>query len=414
MGAHDRAGHPGSHGGGRGPVAARPAAPHPAAAAGAPAAGGAAVRPAQRALRRPSRARSPVFNLHNTFRWALVPGRVRRRCSGSTRSRCTRPRPAGTGDLRPATGWTFFGSGSRDATAAAGFAAEVVAELRRRAAWRASRWAWTGSRPAGHLALARRRRTRRGRAAARWSGRARSRPRTSSPRCAPTPRDLRPGDRAACARCSRPGVTENELWAALVGSAFAARAPSGARPGCCRRDRGRTRGCRRPPTGVVRDGDLVAFDTDLVGRHGYLTDVSRTYLCGDRPPAASSAGSTGSHDFLHTCLPELRPGASFAELGPGCAAGARGVPCAALRSPHRARDPAGRRAPARRLRHGRSSSPTSSLRRAVGVHEEQDGGHARRARAAIRGVRYGARLPADAVRSPVPPATCLPAGHMGP
>ena len=34
---------------------------------------------------------------------------------------------------------------------------------------------------------------------------------------------------------------------------------------------------------VVQNGDLVAFDTDLVGPFGYLTDISHTYLCGDRP-----------------------------------------------------------------------------------------------------------------------------------
>ena len=60
----------------------------------------------------------------------------------------------------------------------------------------------------------------------------------------------------------------------------------------------------------------MAFDTDLVGRHGYLTDVSRTYLCGDRPPSDEQRRlHQVSYDFLHSCLPAFRPGASFAELG---------------------------------------------------------------------------------------------------
>ena len=63
---------------------------------------------------------------------------------------------------------------------------------------------------------------------------------------------------------------------------------------------------------VVADGDLVAFDTDLVGARGYLTDVSRTYHCGDRRPTDEQRRLyQASYAFLQECLPELRPGASF-------------------------------------------------------------------------------------------------------
>jgi Xaa-Pro aminopeptidase len=73
-----------------------------------------------------------------------------------------------------------------------------------------------------------------------------------------------------------PGKTENQLWARLGEQAFShgAHYPdarslcSGPRP---------IRGCRGTD-GVVENGDLVAFDTDLVD----LTGISRTYLCGDR------------------------------------------------------------------------------------------------------------------------------------
>jgi Xaa-Pro aminopeptidase len=33
---------------------------------------------------------------------------------------------------------------------------------------------------------------------------------------------------------------------------------------------------------VIQNGDLVAFDTDLVGPYGYCADISRTWVCGDR------------------------------------------------------------------------------------------------------------------------------------
>src|SRR3712207_8835572 len=44
---------------------------------------------------------------------------------------------------------------------------------------------------------------------------------------------------------------------------------------------------------LVRPGDLVAFDTDATGPEGYICDVSRTFLCGDKPtPAQRDRKST--------------------------------------------------------------------------------------------------------------------------
>ena len=36
----------------------------------------------------------------------------------------------------------------------------------------------------------------------------------------------------------------------------------------------------------IESGDLVAFDTDLIGPAGYLADVSRTYLVDGTKPTA--------------------------------------------------------------------------------------------------------------------------------
>jgi Xaa-Pro aminopeptidase len=36
----------------------------------------------------------------------------------------------------------------------------------------------------------------------------------------------------------------------------------------------------------IEAGDLVSFDTDLVGPYGYCADVSRTFLCGDAPASS--------------------------------------------------------------------------------------------------------------------------------
>ncbi len=252
-----------------------------------------------------------VFNLHNTFRWALVP-------ADSPPVLWEYPRAMHVttarwdGDLRPARGWTFFGSGSNDATSAAGFAAEVAAELAERG---------LADEPVGvdrletvgHRALTE--------AGVRVvDGQAVM----ERARAVKTPDELA-ALRANARTCDlaidrmrallRPGVTEDELWATLVGTAFADGAEW-----CESRllsSGPRTNPWMQEATGrVVCDGELVAFDTDLVGRHGYLTDVSRTYLCGDRPARDEQRRLHGAaYEFLQTCLTELRPGASFEELG---------------------------------------------------------------------------------------------------
>ncbi len=33
---------------------------------------------------------------------------------------------------------------------------------------------------------------------------------------------------------------------------------------------------------IIQEGDLVSFDTDLIGPNGYCADISRSWLCGDR------------------------------------------------------------------------------------------------------------------------------------
>ena len=73
-----------------------------------------------------------------------------------------------------------------------------------------------------------------------------------------------------------PGKTENELWALLTRETFSHGALYAEARLLCSGPR--TNPWMQEATDrVVADGDLVAFDTDLVGAHGYLTDVSRTY-----------------------------------------------------------------------------------------------------------------------------------------
>ena len=36
---------------------------------------------------------------------------------------------------------------------------------------------------------------------------------------------------------------------------------------------------------IIADGDLLAFDTDIIGPMGYYNDISRSWVVGDRPPS---------------------------------------------------------------------------------------------------------------------------------
>ena len=79
-----------------------------------------------------------------------------------------------------------------------------------------------------------------------------------------------------------PGITENALWAklhqtniALGGEWIETRLlSSGPRTNPWFRE------CSMR---AIEDGDMVSFDTDLIGPYGYCADISRAWVCGDKP-----------------------------------------------------------------------------------------------------------------------------------
>jgi Xaa-Pro aminopeptidase len=91
----------------------------------------------------------------------------------------------------------------------------------------------------------------------------------------------------------RPGITEQALWSVLCH----ANAELG---GEWMETRLLSAGQRTNPwynecgDYVIQPGDLVSFDTDLVGRHGYSVDISRSWLTEGARRPTSSAGSTRS------------------------------------------------------------------------------------------------------------------------
>lgn len=68
---------------------------------------------------------------------------------------------------------------------------------------------------------------------------------------------------------------------------------------------------------VILDGDLVAFDTDLIGRHGYCCDISRTWRATDSGTKASDGQRrtyARAYDHLQTLLKLIRPGVTLEEI----------------------------------------------------------------------------------------------------
>jgi Xaa-Pro dipeptidase len=111
-----------------------------------------------------------------------------------------------------------------------------------------------------------------------------------------------------------PGVTEQRLWSHL-------HAENIARGGEWIETRLLASGPRCNPwyqecsSRVIENGDLVAFDTDLIGSYGYCVDTSRTWLCGDKPATAEQRGIySRAHEQIQANIELLRPGLSYHDL----------------------------------------------------------------------------------------------------
>ncbi len=111
-----------------------------------------------------------------------------------------------------------------------------------------------------------------------------------------------------------PGMTENELWSVL-------HAENIIRFGEWIETRLLASGPRTNPwfqessSRVIESGDIVAFDTDLIGAYGYCVDISRTWIAGGEPakPHQRDAWERAAEQIRHnTAL--LGPGVTLREL----------------------------------------------------------------------------------------------------
>ena len=112
----------------------------------------------------------------------------------------------------------------------------------------------------------------------------------------------------------RPGITEVELWSLLHVENIAGG--------------GEWIECRLLASGPrtnpwfqeasfrpIENGDLVSYDTDMVGPFGYCADLSRALVCGDKPPtAAQKEAYRIAYDKIHFNIDLLRPGMRFEEF----------------------------------------------------------------------------------------------------
>lgn len=118
---------------------------------------------------------------------------------------------------------------------------------------------------------------------------------------------------AAVKAAIRPGITENELWAVMHHTVIA-------NNGDYCETRLLNSGPRTNPwfqettSRVIEANELIAFDTDVVGCHGYYSDFSRTFHVGPaKPTAAQRDLYRVAHEQVHHNMAIIGPGVTFRE-----------------------------------------------------------------------------------------------------
>jgi Xaa-Pro aminopeptidase len=119
-------------------------------------------------------------------------------------------------------------------------------------------------------------------------------------------------------RALRPGITENQLWSILHETNIA--------------HDGEWIECRLLASGertnpwfqessnrVIQAGDIVGFDTDMVGPFGYLADISRCFVCPDKKPTPEQRQLYEIAQVqVLTNIELIKPGLSFREFAERC------------------------------------------------------------------------------------------------
>ncbi|HTZ76576.1 MAG TPA: Xaa-Pro peptidase family protein [Stellaceae bacterium] len=116
----------------------------------------------------------------------------------------------------------------------------------------------------------------------------------------------------------RPGISENQLWSVLheVNIAHDGEWIESRELASGERTNPWFKGCGNR---VIEAGDVVAFDTDMVGPMGYLADISRSWVCPGKPPSNEQRRLYGlAQEQVLFNMALLRPGLGFREFAEKC------------------------------------------------------------------------------------------------
>jgi len=115
-------------------------------------------------------------------------------------------------------------------------------------------------------------------------------------------------------RALKPGVTETQLWGLLNYTNLT-------NDGDWHEGRMLASGPRTNPwfqeasNRPIEDGDLIAFDTDMVGPFGYCADISRTFHCGPSEPSLRQKELYRyAYDEVQHNLGLIKAGITFSEI----------------------------------------------------------------------------------------------------
>lgn len=113
---------------------------------------------------------------------------------------------------------------------------------------------------------------------------------------------------------TEPGLTERQLWSIL-------HQVNVANNGCWLEGHMLSSGPRTNPwlqeatERVIQAGDMIAFDTDLIGPRGYMADISRSWICGGgRGTEAQRGAYQHAYEEVHFNIDIIKPGMCFSEL----------------------------------------------------------------------------------------------------
>jgi Xaa-Pro aminopeptidase len=254
-----------------------------------------------------------VWTLHNHVRCAFVPAQGLPVVFefGAGRWPVETEQLESVGEVRPAGGWTHFYAGSRKVERAMKWADEIAALVEQYCAGE-HRIAIDHVNPVGVEAL-----------------NARQLAVVDAEGLLERARLIKSADEMTCIRHSiavaelgmarmrkslRPGLSENELWSILHqtnivhgGEWIETRLlSSGPRTNPWMQECGHR---------AIEAGDLVAFDTDMIGPHGYCADISRTFFCGAGEPTREQRRLyRASFEQLQHNLGIFRPGRTLREV----------------------------------------------------------------------------------------------------